>query len=149
MSSTPSNWRRYWKKESHKQASLILRQKYDGTDLSDLMQALLEHWIQTEKWRHAISSWQYTMTKTSQMQIALKCRCESEIPSWRFVMTTWHYRFWNDVMPCKTWLYFIMIPWHSTMTRYKGTSYGMTIVKMGSLWGSHSMVWIWGCLRSQ
>ena len=45
-------WKQYsvlLKKESHKQASLILRQKYDGTDLSDLMQALLEHWIQTEQ----------------------------------------------------------------------------------------------------
>ena len=46
------DWKQYsvlLKKESHKQASLLLRQKYDGTDLSDLMQALLEHWIQTEK----------------------------------------------------------------------------------------------------
>ena len=45
-------WKQYsvlLKKDSHKQASLILRQKYDGTDLSDLMQALLEHWIQTEQ----------------------------------------------------------------------------------------------------
>jgi hypothetical protein len=46
------DWKQYsilLKKESHKQASLVLRQKYDGTDLSDLMQALLEHWLQTEK----------------------------------------------------------------------------------------------------
>jgi len=45
-------WKQYsvlLKKDSHKQASLILRQKYDGIDLSDLMQALLEHWIQTEQ----------------------------------------------------------------------------------------------------
>ena len=35
------------KKESHKQAGIILRQKYDGVDISDLMQALLEHWLKT------------------------------------------------------------------------------------------------------
>jgi hypothetical protein len=46
------DWKQYsilLKKESHKQASLLLRQKYDGTELSDLMQALLEHWLQTEQ----------------------------------------------------------------------------------------------------
>ncbi len=36
------------KKESHKQAGIILRQKYDGVDISDLMQALLEKWLATE-----------------------------------------------------------------------------------------------------
>ena len=39
------DWKQYsvlLKKESHKQASLILRQKYEGVDISDLMQALLE-----------------------------------------------------------------------------------------------------------
>ena len=36
------------KKESHKQAGIILRQKYDGVDISDLMQALLENWLATE-----------------------------------------------------------------------------------------------------
>ena len=36
------------KKESHKQAGLILRQKYDGIDISDLMQALLDQWLKNE-----------------------------------------------------------------------------------------------------
>jgi len=31
-----------------KQAGVILRQKYDGTDISDLMQALLEQWLGTQ-----------------------------------------------------------------------------------------------------
>jgi len=45
-------WKQYsilLKKESHKKAGLILRQKYDGTDVSDLMEALLEQWLNTEK----------------------------------------------------------------------------------------------------
>ena len=46
------DWKQYsvlLKKESHKQASLLLRQKYEGIDISDLMQALLEHWLETEQ----------------------------------------------------------------------------------------------------
>lgn len=46
------DWKQYsvlLKKESHKQASLILRQKYEGVDISDLMQALLAQWIRGEK----------------------------------------------------------------------------------------------------
>ena len=45
-------WKQYsvlLKKESHKQASLLLRQKYEGVDISDLMQALLEQWLATEQ----------------------------------------------------------------------------------------------------
>jgi len=45
-------WKQYsvlLKKESHKQASLLLRQKYEGIDISDLMQALLEQWLATEQ----------------------------------------------------------------------------------------------------
>ncbi len=46
------DWKQYsvlLKKESHKQASLLLRQKYEGIDISDLMQALLEQWLETEQ----------------------------------------------------------------------------------------------------
>ena len=46
------DWKQYsvlLKKESHKQASLLLRQKYEGIDISDLMQALLEQWLATEQ----------------------------------------------------------------------------------------------------
>ena len=35
------------KKESHKEAGIILRQKHEGVDISDLMQALLEQWLKT------------------------------------------------------------------------------------------------------
>jgi hypothetical protein len=44
-------WKQYsilLKKESHKRAVLILREKYDGTDVSDLMETLLERWLSTE-----------------------------------------------------------------------------------------------------
>jgi hypothetical protein len=44
-------WKQYsilLKRESHKKAVLILRKKYDGTDVSDLMETLLEHWLTTE-----------------------------------------------------------------------------------------------------
>ena len=44
-------WKQYsvlLKKESHMQASMILRQKYEGVDVSDLMQALLDNWLKTE-----------------------------------------------------------------------------------------------------
>ena len=46
------DWKQYsvlLKKESHKQASLLLRDKYEGIDISDLMQALLEQWLATEQ----------------------------------------------------------------------------------------------------
>ena len=46
------DWKQYsvlLKKASHKQASLLLRQKYEGIDISDLMQALLEQWLETEQ----------------------------------------------------------------------------------------------------
>jgi hypothetical protein len=45
-------WKQYsvlLKKESHKQASLLLREKYEGVDISDLMQALLEQWLAAEQ----------------------------------------------------------------------------------------------------
>jgi len=45
-------WKQYsvlLKRESHKHASLLLRQKYEGIDMSDLMQALLEQWVETEQ----------------------------------------------------------------------------------------------------
>ena len=45
------NWKQYsvlLKKESHKQACQLLREQYDGIDLSDLMQALLEQWLKTQ-----------------------------------------------------------------------------------------------------
>lgn len=45
------DWKQYsilLKKESHKKAGLILREKYEGVDISDLMQNLLENWLKTE-----------------------------------------------------------------------------------------------------
>jgi hypothetical protein len=45
-------WKQYsvlLKKESHTQASVLLRQKYEGIDISDLMQALLAQWLATEQ----------------------------------------------------------------------------------------------------
>jgi len=36
------------KKESHKKATLILRERYEGTDISDLMEALLEQWLKSQ-----------------------------------------------------------------------------------------------------
>jgi len=36
------------KKESHKKAVSILRERYEGMDISDLMQALLEQWLNSQ-----------------------------------------------------------------------------------------------------
>jgi hypothetical protein len=49
-------WKQYavmLKKDSHKQATRILRDRYEGTDMSDLMESLLANWLQTQ---HAIRS---------------------------------------------------------------------------------------------
>lgn len=42
-------WKQYavmLKKDSHKQATRILRDRYEGTDMSDLMESLLASWLQ-------------------------------------------------------------------------------------------------------
>jgi hypothetical protein len=36
------------KKESQKKAVLILRERYEGVDISDLMEALLEQWLNSQ-----------------------------------------------------------------------------------------------------
>ena len=45
------DWKQYsvlLKKESHKEAVALLRDRYEGTDISDLMQALLEQWLKSQ-----------------------------------------------------------------------------------------------------
>lgn len=36
------------KKESHKKAVALLRERYEGVDISDLMQTLLEQWLKSQ-----------------------------------------------------------------------------------------------------
>jgi hypothetical protein len=37
------------RKDNHKRASRILRDRYEGTDMSDLMDTLLDRWLQVEQ----------------------------------------------------------------------------------------------------
>ena len=46
------DWRQHTvllKRETHLEATSILRRQEDGTDISDLLQSLLEHWVKRQK----------------------------------------------------------------------------------------------------